>query len=177
MLANLLQERGSGPQRGAIRSGRLHHQSCCRSTLVSNLTCCPSCLPATLPGGRQHPGALRRPAVQHLLCVRPRRSPAGAAQEGGRAGVLEGCSARPLVVLRWFAGLIICRLLLRPSNACLAARPPVHSACDRSPQVHLFDIDIPGKITFKESLTLTPGEGLTVVDTEASGRGGQTQRL
>lgn len=34
--------------------------------------------------------------------------------------------------------------------------------------MHLFDIDIPGKITFKESLTLTPGEGLTVVDTEAS---------
>lgn len=33
-------------------------------------------------------------------------------------------------------------------------------------QVHLFDIDIPGKITFKESLTLTGGEGLTVVDTE-----------
>lgn len=39
------------------------------------------------------------------------------------------------------------------------------------PQVHLFDIDIPGKITFKESLTLTPGEGLTVVDTEARGGG------
>lgn len=36
-------------------------------------------------------------------------------------------------------------------------------------QVHLFDIDIPGKITFKESLTLTPGEGLTVVDTEVGG--------
>ena len=35
-------------------------------------------------------------------------------------------------------------------------------------QVHLFDIDIPGKITFKESLTLTPGQGLTVVDSEAS---------
>jgi predicted amidohydrolase len=34
-------------------------------------------------------------------------------------------------------------------------------------KVHLFDIDIPGKITFKESLTLTPGPGPTVVDTEA----------
>ena len=33
--------------------------------------------------------------------------------------------------------------------------------------MHLFDIDIPGKITFKESLTLTPGEGPTVVDTDA----------
>lgn len=29
----------------------------------------------------------------------------------------------------------------------------------------MFDIDIPGKITFKESDTLTPGEGLCVVDT------------
>jgi omega-amidase len=33
--------------------------------------------------------------------------------------------------------------------------------------VHLFDIDIPGKMTFKESLTLTPGESGTVVDTPA----------
>jgi omega-amidase len=33
-------------------------------------------------------------------------------------------------------------------------------------KVHLFDIDIPGKITFKESLTLTPGSGPTVVDTD-----------
>ena len=34
-------------------------------------------------------------------------------------------------------------------------------------QVHLFDIDIPGKITFKESETLTQGETFTVVDTPA----------
>eukprot|EP00798_Chlamydomonas_sp_ICE-L_P019219 gene19219-25839_t len=34
-------------------------------------------------------------------------------------------------------------------------------------KVHLFDIDIPGKITFKESLTLAPGGGPTVVDTDA----------
>ncbi len=34
-------------------------------------------------------------------------------------------------------------------------------------KVHLFDIDIPGQITFKESLTLSPGQGLTVVDTAA----------
>jgi len=34
-------------------------------------------------------------------------------------------------------------------------------------KVHLFDIDIPGKMTFKESLTLTPGESGTVVDTPA----------
>lgn len=33
-------------------------------------------------------------------------------------------------------------------------------------KVHLFDIDIPGKITFKESDTLTPGGGLCVVDTD-----------
>eukprot|EP00197_Chlamydomonas_leiostraca_P014609 CAMPEP_0202863496 /NCGR_PEP_ID=MMETSP1391-20130828/4111_1 /ASSEMBLY_ACC=CAM_ASM_000867 /TAXON_ID=1034604 /ORGANISM="Chlamydomonas leiostraca, Strain SAG 11-49" /LENGTH=400 /DNA_ID=CAMNT_0049543141 /DNA_START=12 /DNA_END=1215 /DNA_ORIENTATION=- len=34
-------------------------------------------------------------------------------------------------------------------------------------KVHLFDIDIPGKIAFRESDTLTPGDGPTVVDTEA----------
>lgn len=33
-------------------------------------------------------------------------------------------------------------------------------------KLHLFDIDIPGKITFKESDTLTKGQQLTVVDTE-----------
>ena len=33
-------------------------------------------------------------------------------------------------------------------------------------QVHLFDIDIPGKQTFKESDTLTAGDSLTVVDTD-----------
>jgi len=34
----------------------------------------------------------------------------------------------------------------------------------RHRKIHLFDIDIPGKITFKESETLSPGEGPTVVD-------------
>ncbi|KAL8054398.1 hypothetical protein ABFX02_05G134900 [Erythranthe guttata] len=33
-------------------------------------------------------------------------------------------------------------------------------------KIHLFDIDIPGKITFKESKTLTAGETPTTVDTE-----------
>jgi len=33
-------------------------------------------------------------------------------------------------------------------------------------KVHLFDIDIPGKITFRESDTLTAGAAGTVVDTE-----------
>lgn len=33
-------------------------------------------------------------------------------------------------------------------------------------KVHLFDIDIPGKITFKESDVLTPGEKITLVETE-----------
>jgi omega-amidase len=41
---------------------------------------------------------------------------------------------------------------------------PLLFAC---PQVHLFDIDIPGGVTFKESDTLTAGEAITVVDTEA----------
>ena len=33
-------------------------------------------------------------------------------------------------------------------------------------QVHLFDIDIPGGVTFKESETLTAGRSGTVVDTD-----------
>eukprot|EP00742_Colponemidia_sp_Colp-10_P002343 GILJ01002499.1.p1 GENE.GILJ01002499.1~~GILJ01002499.1.p1 ORF type:complete len:314 (-),score=31.12 GILJ01002499.1:35-928(-) len=33
-------------------------------------------------------------------------------------------------------------------------------------KVHLFDIDIPGKMTFRESDTLTAGNQITVVDTE-----------
>ncbi|CAG7846502.1 Hydrolase C26A3.11 [Serendipita indica DSM 11827] len=33
-------------------------------------------------------------------------------------------------------------------------------------KIHLFDIDIPGKITFKESTTLTGGSELTHVDTD-----------
>lgn len=33
-------------------------------------------------------------------------------------------------------------------------------------KVHLFDIDIPGKITFKESTTLTGGTSLTHIDTD-----------
>jgi omega-amidase len=32
-------------------------------------------------------------------------------------------------------------------------------------QVHLFDVDIPGKISFKESETLSPGQRGTVVNT------------
>ncbi|KAK9852129.1 hypothetical protein WJX84_012139 [Apatococcus fuscideae] len=34
-------------------------------------------------------------------------------------------------------------------------------------KMHLFDINIPGKITFRESDTLTAGENIAVVDTEA----------
>lgn len=33
-------------------------------------------------------------------------------------------------------------------------------------KLHLFDIDIPGKITFKESMTLTAGQHPTIVDTD-----------
>jgi omega-amidase len=32
-------------------------------------------------------------------------------------------------------------------------------------KIHLFDIDIPGKISFQESATLSPGNCITVFDT------------
>lgn len=32
-------------------------------------------------------------------------------------------------------------------------------------KMHLFDIDIPGKITFKESAALSPGNNFTMIDT------------
>ncbi len=35
----------------------------------------------------------------------------------------------------------------------------------RHRKVHLFDVDVPGGIRFKESDTLSPGEGITVIDT------------
>lgn len=47
----------------------------------------------------------------------------------------------------------------------LSTLPALHLLI-MSRKVHLFDIDIPGKITFKESMTLTAGEGPTVVDTD-----------
>ena len=37
-------------------------------------------------------------------------------------------------------------------------------------KVHLFDIDIPGKITFKESEVLSPGNKLTMIDLPEYGR-------
>ncbi|EDO27394.1 predicted protein, partial [Nematostella vectensis] len=33
-------------------------------------------------------------------------------------------------------------------------------------KIHLFDIDVPGKIRFQESEVLSPGENLTILDTE-----------
>lgn len=32
-------------------------------------------------------------------------------------------------------------------------------------QLHLFDIDVPGKITFQESETLSPGDSFSLFDT------------
>ena len=37
-------------------------------------------------------------------------------------------------------------------------------------KVHLFDIDIPGKITFKESEVLSPGNKITIVDLPEYGK-------
>jgi omega-amidase len=50
-------------------------------------------------------------------------------------------------------------------NTCLIYGPD-GNLLGKHRKVHLFDIDVPGKITFKESDTLTRGDSLTVIDTE-----------
>jgi omega-amidase len=32
-------------------------------------------------------------------------------------------------------------------------------------KIHLFDVNVPGKITFRESDTLSPGDSISVIDT------------
>lgn len=51
-------------------------------------------------------------------------------------------------------------LVFAPSGALLA----------RHRKIHLFDIDIPGKITFRESDSLSPGSDLTIVDLPGYGK-------
>jgi len=54
-------------------------------------------------------------------------------------------------------------------NTCLVFGPRgQHLATHR--KVHLFDIDIPGKITFRESDVLSPGNHVTIVDLPGYGR-------
>ncbi|KAI8380143.1 carbon-nitrogen hydrolase [Blakeslea trispora] len=48
----------------------------------------------------------------------------------------------------------------------LTAYDPSGNMIAKHRKVHLFDIDVPGKITFKESDTLTGGDWLTHVDTK-----------
>ncbi|MBZ4687901.1 MAG: Nitrilase/cyanide hydratase and apolipoprotein N-acyltransferase [Clostridiales bacterium] len=43
---------------------------------------------------------------------------------------------------------------------------PDGSLLGRHRKMHLFDINVPGKIYFKESDTLSPGEKITLIDTE-----------
>lgn len=47
--------------------------------------------------------------------------------------------------------------------SCLTHHSRVY--CHFHLQIHLFDIDIPGKITFIESKTIAAGQTPTVVDT------------
>mmetsp|Transcript_33903 Transcript_33903/g.44721 ORF Transcript_33903/g.44721 Transcript_33903/m.44721 type:complete len:419 (-) Transcript_33903:343-1599(-) len=50
-------------------------------------------------------------------------------------------------------------------NTCVVASPSGRIV-GKHRKMHLFDIDVPGKITFKESDTLTGGDAVTVVETE-----------
>ena len=55
-------------------------------------------------------------------------------------------------------------------NTCLVINP-AGEIVGKHRKVHLFDIDVPGKITFKESDSLTAGEDATVVQTPWGGVG------
>ena len=48
---------------------------------------------------------------------------------------------------------------------CVVTIDPTGAIIAKHRKVHLFDIDVPGKITFKESDTLTAGDGPTTFDT------------
>ena len=58
-------------------------------------------------------------------------------------------------------------------NTCLVFGPD-GKLLARHRKAHLFDIDIPGKITFLESETLTPGDGATTVDVPCPKRNGKS---
>jgi omega-amidase len=49
-------------------------------------------------------------------------------------------------------------------NTCLIINPN-GDVVGKHRKVHLFDIDVPGKMTFKESDSLSAGETVTIVDT------------
>jgi omega-amidase len=55
-------------------------------------------------------------------------------------------------------------------NTCLVINPS-GSICAKHRKVHLFDIDVPGKIRFIESDSLTGGDSATVIDTPWGGLG------
>ena len=55
-------------------------------------------------------------------------------------------------------------------NTCVVINPE-GSIIGKHRKVHLFDIDVPGKIRFIESETLTPGNEVTVVSTPWGGVG------
>ncbi len=53
-------------------------------------------------------------------------------------------------------------------NTCIVVNPQ-GKIVGKHRKVHLFDIDVPGRITFKESDSLTGGNSVTVVDTPWGG--------
>jgi len=55
-------------------------------------------------------------------------------------------------------------------NTCVVVNP-AGQIVGKHRKVHLFDIDVPGRITFKESDCLTGGDRITVVDTPWGGVG------
>ncbi|KAL4427684.1 hypothetical protein ABPG75_001773 [Micractinium tetrahymenae] len=138
--------------------------------------------------GESPSAAMLATAAADNRVVLVRRGGLGGSADNWTSGHPQVQHALGLLQLAWCSlllGVYCCWLGLCPPEPCLqvggsiperAKGGRLYNTClvhgrdgrllGRHRKVHLFDIDIPGKITFKESLTLTPGEGLTVVDTE-----------
>lgn len=168
--------RWAGRAGGSSRQGQLHVQGSTPERRAAWRTAhlAGACGPGPGPACRSVAASLSAPtgaaSTTHAWCTAATAACLGGTARWGPAQITPGVACLHLptgrLLCRLHGHVCLPRCLLSCSVAFLQRGSMPCVGCP-SLQVHLFDIDIPGKITFKESLTLTPGEGLTVVDTEA----------